>query len=159
LRAERQRDLAEAEASGQERRIQIGKRFVGWADKLVKAVADNEQQSSDFEVHALRVNDVSFVALSAEVFSQTTVELRRRSPFEHTMALGYTNGVLCYLPRADDYPAGGWRVDDRYRIPDLVFQAYLLPTGLRQDSEKRAVSAAVGLLERLHAGTLAGVPA
>ena len=150
LRTERQRDLAEARASGEERRVQIGLRFADWADKLVKAVAEGAPQNADFEVQALRVNDVSFVALSAEVFSQTTVELRQRSPFEHTMALGYTNGVLCYLPRAEDYPAGGWRVDDRYRIPDLVFQAYLLPTGLRPDSEQRAVKAAVGLLEHLH---------
>ena len=159
LLAERQRDLAEAQAAGQERRIQIGLRFLDWAEKLVKAVAEDEPQNADFEVQALRINDVSFVSLSAEVFSQTTVELRRRSPFEHTMALGYTNGVLCYLPRADDYPAGGWRVDDRYRIPDLVFQAYLLPTGLRPDSEQRAVNAAVGLLERLYSGTLAGATA
>jgi hypothetical protein len=159
LRAERRSDLAEALASGQERRIQIGKRFVEWADRLVKAIVDNDPQNAAFEVQALRINDVSIVALSAEVFSQTTVELRRRSPFEHTMALGYTNGVLCYLPRAEDYPEGGWRVDDRYKIPDLVFQAYLLPTGLRPDSEQRAVSAAIGLLERLRVGTLAGVPA
>jgi hypothetical protein len=159
LRDERKREQAEAEASGQERRIQIGIRFADWGDKLVRAVAENAPQSADFEVQALRINDVSFVALSAEVFSQTTVELRRRSPFEHTMALGYTNGVLCYLPRAEDYPVGGWRIDDRYRIPDLVFQAYLLPTGLQPDSEQRAVNAAVGLLERLHAGSFAGVPA
>jgi hypothetical protein len=150
IRAERQRELDEAEASGQERRIQIGIRFLAWADGLIKAIAENEPPTADFEIQAIRINDVSFVALSAEVFSQTTVELRRLSPFEHTMALGYTNGVLCYLPRAEDYPRGGWRVDDRYKIPDLVFQAYLLPTGLRPESEQQVVQAAVGLLEQLH---------
>ncbi|MBV9325303.1 MAG: neutral/alkaline non-lysosomal ceramidase N-terminal domain-containing protein [Chloroflexi bacterium] len=149
LRAERQRDLEEAEASGQERRVIIGNRFLAWSNRLVQAVADQEAPTADFEVQALRIGDVAFVSLSAEVFSQTTVELRKRSPFEHTMALGYSNGVLSYLPRAEDYPVGGWRVDDRYRIPDLVFQAYLLPTGLRPDSEQRAVDAAVGLLDRL----------
>jgi hypothetical protein len=155
LRLERQRDLEEAVASGQERRVQVANRFVAWADGLVRAVAEQQSPTAPFEIQALRVDDVSFVALSAEVFSQTTVELRRRSPFEHTMALGYTNGVLCYLPRAEDYPAGGWRVDDRYRIPDLVFQAYLLPTGLQPDSEQRAVDSALGLLERLAESNLA----
>ncbi len=163
IRAERQHDLEEAQASGQERRVTIGGRFVAWADRLVEAVSQNEPQTTDFEVQALRINDVSFVALSAEVFSQTTVELRERSPFAHTMALGYSNGVVSYLPRAEDYPTGGWRVDDRYKIPDLVFQAYLLPTGLRPDSEQRVVNAALGLLERLYAstpaGALAGAPA
>jgi hypothetical protein len=161
LRAERQRDLQQAEASGQERRTTIANRFVAWADRLVEAVERKQPPTAEFEVQAMRINDVSFVGLSAEVFSQTTVELRRRSPFPHTMALGYTNGVLCYLPRAEDYPPGGWRVDDRYRIPDLVFQAYLLPTGLRPDSEQRVVNAAVGLLESLRepAGALAGARA
>src|SRR4029077_2789342 len=148
LRAERQRDLAEAEASGQERRGTIANRFLAWADGLVKAVVEHAPPTADLEIQALRINDVSFVSLSAEVFSQTTVELRRRSPFQHTMALGNTNGVLCYLPRAEDYPAGGWRVDDRYRIPDLVFQAYLLPTGLRPESEQQVVTAALGLLQQ-----------
>jgi hypothetical protein len=161
LLAERQRDLAEAEASGQERRVTIGNRMVAWAERLVKTVQEHASPTAEFEVQALRINDVTFVALSAEVFSQTTVELRQRSPFEHTMALGYTNGVLCYLPRAEDYPAGGWRVDDRYKIPDLVFQAYLLPAGLRPDSEQRVVETALGLLERLRqpSPALVGTPA
>ena len=149
LRAERQRDAEDAEASGEERRVTVANRFLAWADGLIKAIAEGAPRTADFEVQALRINDVSFVSLSAEVFSQTTVELRRRSPFEHTMALGYTNGVVCYLPRAEDYPPGGWRVDDRYRIPDLVFQAYLLPTGLQPDSEQRVVTAALGLLQQL----------
>jgi neutral ceramidase len=149
LRAERQRDAEDAEASGEERRVTVGNRFLAWADGLIKAVADGAPETTDFEIQALRINDVSFVSLSAEVFSQTTVELRRRSPFEHTMALGYTNGLVCYLPRAEDYPPGGWRIDDRYRIPDLVFQAYLLPTGLQPDSEQRVVTAALGLLQQL----------
>ena len=158
LRAERERDLEEAEASGQERRVTVGNRFVAWSKRLVQAVADGEPPKADFEVQALRIGDVAFVSLSAEVFSQTTVELRERSPFEHTLALGYTNGVLSYLPRAQDYPAGGWRVDDRYKIPDLVFQAYLLPTGLQPDSEQRAINAALDLLEGLRqpAEALAG---
>jgi hypothetical protein len=149
LRAERQRDAEEAQASGEERRVTVANRFLAWADGLIKAIANGAPPATDFEIQALRIDDVSFVSLSAEVFSQTTVELRRRSPFEHTMALGYTNGVVCYLPRAQDYPRGGWRVDDRYKIPDLVFQAYLLPTGLQPDSEQRVVTAALDLLQQL----------
>jgi hypothetical protein len=63
--------------------------------------------------------------------------------------LGYTNGTLCYLPRAQDYPPDGWSIHTRYRIPDLVFQAYGLPTGLAPTSEARVVDAVQGLLERI----------
>ena len=52
-------------------------------------------------------------------------------------SLGYSNGVLCYLPTAEAYPPGGWDVGDRYRIPDMVFQSYLLPVALAPDSEER----------------------
>jgi hypothetical protein len=161
LRAERQRDAEDAEKSGQERRVTVGNRFLAWADGLIQAIATGAPPTVDFEIQALRIDDVSFVSLSAEVFSQTTVDLRRRSPFEHTMALGYTNGVVCYLPRAEDYPDGGWRVDDRYHIPDLVFQSYLLPTGLQPESEQRVVTAALGLLEQLvePVASLSGRPA
>jgi hypothetical protein len=160
LRAERQRDAEDAQASGQERRLTVANRFLAWADGLITAIAVGAPPHVDFEIQTLRIDDVSFVSLSAEVFSQTTVELRRRSPFEHTMALGYTNGVVSYLPRAEDYPPGGWRVDDRYKIPDLVFQAYLLPTGLQPDSEQRVVSAALDLLQQLQpVGALSGARA
>ena len=79
------------------------------------------------------------------------IELRQRSPFENTLVLGYSNGTLCYLPRADDYPPDGWHLRARYRIPDMVFQAYGLPTGLQPDSEQRVKDTALRQLEKLRA--------
>jgi hypothetical protein len=149
IRAERARELEEAKASGEERNVTVTGRFIAWADRLVEAVQTNRPQTAEFEVQAIRVNDIVFVGMSAEVFSATTVAIRDRSPFEQTMVLGYTNGTLCYLPRAEDYPPGGWSIRTRYRIPDMVFQAYGLPTGLAPTSEARVVDAVLGLLERI----------
>ena len=149
IRDERRRELTEAQASGTERNVTVATRFAVWADKLVEAVETGRPATEDFVVQAIRVNDVVLVGLSAEVFSGTTVTIRERSPFEQTIVLGYTNGVLSYLPRAQDYPPGGWDVRARYRIPDLVFQAYLLPTGLDPGSERRVVDKALELIGRL----------
>ncbi len=149
IRAERERELAAARAHGTERNVTVATRFLAWADTLVEAVETGRPATADFVVQAIRVNDVVFVALSAEVFSGTTVEIRERSPFEQTIALGYSNGILCYLPRAQDYPPGGWEVGGRSRIPDVVFQAYLLPTGLHPSSEQRVVGKALELIGRL----------
>ena len=149
IRAERVSDLEEAKASGQERNITVAGRFIAWADGLVAAVRSGRPNTAEFEVQVLRVNDIVLVGMSAETFSGTAVTIRSRSPFEQTIVLGYTNGTLCYLPRAEDYPAEGWNVRTRYRIPDLVFQAYLLPMGLAPTSEARVVDAVLDLLERI----------
>jgi hypothetical protein len=149
LRAERVQEMKEAQASGQERNVTVAGRFIDWADRLVEAVRSGRPNTAEFEVQTLRVNDIVFVGMSAEVFSATTADVRARSPFPQTIVLGYTNGTLCYLPRAEDYPTGGWNLQTRYRIPDLVFQAYGLPTGLAPTSEARVVDAVMGLLERI----------
>ena len=89
------------------------------------------------------------MGLSAETFAGTGLAIKARSPFAHTQVLGYTNGCVCYLPRAQDYPPGGWTLRARYQIPDLVFQSYLLPTGLHPGSEQRVVDRAVDLISQL----------
>ena len=149
IRAERLRELAAARAGGQERNIQVALRFAVWADKLVEAADAYAPTTWEFALQAIRVNDLVLVGISAETFAATGLAIKARSPFPHTQVLGYTNGVSCYLPPARDYPAGGWSVRGRYQIPDLVFQSYLLPTGLRPDSEQRVVDHALALLHRL----------
>lgn len=159
IRAERAHELEEARASGQERNVTVAGRFIDWADGLVEAVRSGRPNTAEFEVQAIRVNDIVFVGMSAEVFSGTTVAVREASPFEQTLVLGYTNGTLCYLPRAEDYPPDGWSIHTRYRIPDLVFQAYGLPTGLAPTSEARVVDAVQHLLERIKQPVAAREPA
>jgi hypothetical protein len=148
IAAERRADLAAAEASGSERALQVARHFVAWTDVLVDAV-ERGQDTVEMEVQALRIGDVVITGIAAEVFSSTTRAIRDRSPFDHTVALGYSNGVLCYLPPASAYPTGGWDVRDRYRIPDLVFQSYLLPVALAPDSEARIRDATLGLVGEL----------
>ncbi len=149
IRAERYRELEEARAGGQERTVQVTTRFAAWADGLVEAVRTGRPKTWDFCVQVLRINDIVLVGLSAETFAGTGITIKARSPFEHTHVLGYTNGCVCYLPRAQDHPPGGWKVGARYQIPDLVFQSYLLPTGLHPGSEQRVVERAAGLIREL----------
>ncbi|MFN8622753.1 MAG: hypothetical protein U0869_18615 [Chloroflexota bacterium] len=148
IRAERAADLESAIASGSERLTQIARHFLAWADILVDAVREG-RRTAPMEVQAVRINDIVITGIAAEVFSSTTKAIRERSPFPHTIALGYTNGILCYLPTRDAYPASGWDVADRYRIPDQVFQSYLLPVALDPGSEERITDAVLGLVADL----------
>jgi len=149
IRTERLRELAAARADGQERNIQVAMRMAVWADKLVEAADAYAPTTWDFVLQAIRINDLVLLGISAETFAATGLAIKARSPFPHTQVLGYTNGVSCYLPPAHDYPAGGWSVRGRYQIPDLVFQSYLLPTGLRPDSEQRVVDRSLALIQLL----------
>ncbi len=149
IRTERLRELAAARADGHERNIQVAMRLAVWADKLVEAADAYSPTTWDFILQAIRINDLVLVGISAETFAATGLAIKARSPFPHTQVLGYTNGVACYLPPAQDYPAGGWTVRGRYQIPDLVFQSYLLPTGLRPDSEQRVVDRSLALIQLL----------
>ncbi len=146
--AERRAELDAALAGTSERAVTIARHFVAWAEILVEAVRTG-RRTAPMEVQAIRVNDIVITAIAAEVFSATTRTIREGSPYAATIALGYSNGVLCYLPTRDAYPAAGWDVADRYRIPDQVFQSYLLPVAIEPGSEERIVDATLGLIAEL----------
>ena len=124
-------------------------RFADWSDRLVEAI-EAGRDGIEIVIQVIRINDVVLAANSTEAFFETGLAVRAGSPFPHTLALGYTNGCVCYLPRAADYPPGGWDIRKRwYGVPDLLFQAYSLPTAIHPDSEQRVVDGTLALIERL----------
>ena len=148
IRAEQYLRLMEAYKNEDERQIAVGLRWADWGDRLVEAIQTG-RRTLDMTVQAIRINDVVLVGLSVESFAQTGKTIKARSPFAHTQVLGYSNGCVCYLPRAEDYPEGGWDIHQRYGVPDMIFQSYSLPAAIEPDSEQRVVEKAVELIERL----------
>ncbi len=141
--------LAEVQSrSARDWEINVTTRFADWADKLVQAVEEN-RRALDISIQAIRINEIALVALSVEAFFETGLTIKAQSPFGHTQVLGYSNGLVCYLPRAEDFPSGGWNIHERYGVPDLLFQAYSLPVAIHPNSEQRVVERAVKLLEQL----------
>ena len=139
MREECHRAKDRALAGGQAWEVLVNTRFAHWSDRLVEAV-EHDVRTVDVVVQAVRVNDVVLAANSTEAFFETGLAVKAASPFAHTLALGYTNGCVCYLPREADFPPGGWDIRKRwYGVPDLLFQAYSLPTAIHPDSERRVV--------------------
>ena len=134
--------------AARESEINVTTRFADWSDKLVEAI-ETDRHTLDIAVQAIRINDIALVGLSVESFFETGITLKSRSPIPHTQVLGYSNGCVCYLPRAEDYPPGGWDWQERYGVPDMLFQAYSLPVALHPDSEQRVVDRAEALLQEL----------
>ena len=146
---DRQRILRERQdGDAQEWEVRVAEKEEDWARLLVEATSRDDAHC-DLFVQAIRIGEAVVAGMNAELFFESGLEIRSRSPFAHTFALGVTNGTIGYLPRAEDHPPGGWRIEERYAVPDLIFQVHPHPVALHPGSERRAVEAALRLLERL----------
>jgi hypothetical protein len=149
IRAHWEQRLAELRRrDAQDWEIRVAEMFERWSHALVDAV-QHEHPTCDLSLHVIRVNDIVIAGMNAEAFYETGLAIKARSPFEDTFVLGYTDGTTYYLPRAEDYPEGGWKVDGVYALPDRLFQFHQYPVAFHPDSEQRAVEATLGLIGRL----------
>ena len=122
-----------------------------WAKRLLAAV-EAGGATFDLGLHAIRVNDIMIAGMNVETFFETGLGIRDRSPLPDTFVLGYTNGSMAYLPRAEDHPEGGWKLDERYALPDQIPQFYPgQVTALHPDSEQRALEGTLALIRQLTA--------
>lgn len=144
-----QQRLDELQRNGaQEWEIRVTAKWDKWATTLVQAVRQGHP-TFDLNLHALRVNDIVIAGMNVEMFIQTGLAIKAQSPFKDTFVVGYTDGSMAYLPRAEDYPPGGWSWNESYIVPDLLVQFYYMPVALRPDAEQRAIEGTVGLINRL----------
>ena len=84
-------------------------RFADWSKNLLAAAAA-DKPTLDLEAQAIRVNDILLVGMNMEIFCETGLAIKARSPLKHTLPLGYTNSSISYLPREADYPEGGLEI-------------------------------------------------
>jgi hypothetical protein len=149
IQQEWQGKLAEARSTdAQDWEISVALRFSDWADKLVAAVQQGNPPH-EVVIQAIRINEIVLASVSVEAFFQTGQAVKARSPFKHTQFLGYSNGCVAYLPRAEDYPAGGWKITERYAVPDLMAQSYTLPVAFRPEAEQTVVERVSNLIQQL----------
>ena len=82
------------------------------------------------------IDDLALVGLSAEAFSGTHRDQDALADC-HTNVLGFSNGCVMYLPRAQDYPRedGTFTCASRSR---LLFQNYLVRSRSTPGLERRS---------------------
>ena len=128
--------------------ISVAKRITTWSSNLVEAIR-NDNPPIEVIIQAFKVNEIVFASISMESFFETGIKIKNRSPFNHTQVLGYTNGTVGYLPRAEDFPKDGWKITERYAVPDLFFQSYSLPAAIKPESEEKVVDELSNLISQL----------
>jgi hypothetical protein len=135
--------------NGPEWQIRVASKSARWAKILLEAVRNGEA-TFDLQLQALRVNDIMITGMNVETFFETGLYIKAHSPFQDTFVLGYTNGSMAYLPRAEDYPEGGWKLNESYALPDQLPQFYPFQViALRPDSEQRAIDGTLKLIKQL----------
>lgn len=122
--------------------------FLHWARVLVNYVASGSRAKIQIPVQAIRIHDLAIVTVPAETFSEQGMRIKQASPFRKTLALGYSNGCVGYVPTQDAYPESGWSIAERYYVPDMIFQGYALPSALAPDSSGRIVQKSLEMLGR-----------
>jgi Neutral/alkaline non-lysosomal ceramidase, N-terminal len=70
------------------------------------------QTSTGVRANFITFGDVALVGCSIEPFCQTGMDIKARSPFPVTLVSGYTNGRLAYMATAEEWPKGGYEVEN-----------------------------------------------
>jgi hypothetical protein len=123
-------DQAKRTAASQAK-LNVAQRYVYCARALVDRVANGRKRALDAAIQAITIGDLAIAAFPGETFAATGMDVKRRSPFPHTLFLGYSNGCLTYIPTRDAYPKEGWSFFRRYHIPDMLFlQSYAVGSAL-----------------------------
>ncbi len=66
--------------------------------------------------------EIALIAMPLEPFSCIGTNVKRASPFKHTLFSGYSNVGWAYVPTADQYPIGGYEVEVTPFAPEAAQQ-------------------------------------
>lgn len=78
-----------------------------YAGSLISAAARPEETLT-VKVQAIRIGDLVVCGVPFETFVETGLDLKKRSPFAHTMVIGLANGRYGYLPTPEQHKLGGY---------------------------------------------------
>jgi hypothetical protein len=136
--AEKVRQAEERFGRDAEYRIRPSRALLEWAEDHLQLAERPEPRTVPLEVQAIRLGDLAIVGIAAEVFLEIGRSIAARSPAPHTLVLGYTNGLIGYLPTAAAFPQGGYEVDGAHK--------YFGTLMVTEEAERRTSEAAGQLL-------------
>jgi len=103
--------------------------------RLRLEMARQQNQPDQVEIMTIRLGDVAIVGLPGETFCQLGVDIKQRSPAQHTLVAGLCNDAIGYLPTRDAFQHGGYETTSG--------STFYVP-----GSAERLVDAAITLLAR-----------
>ena len=89
-------------------------------------------------IQVLRIGNISFVGIPAEVFTEIGLEIKKKSPFPHTFIVELANGCFGYLPTKEAFKKGGY---------ETKLNSY---NRLSSDTEKKVILTSLSLLDKIY---------
>ena len=80
---------------------------------------DLQQTSCISPISVIQLGEVGLLFHPAELYSYYGLEIRRDSPFEHTLVIGYTDDFIGYLTDPKAYQTGEYAAIVVPKITDL----------------------------------------
>ena len=109
---------------------------------MVRDVAARHGRPQEVEVQVIALgNEVAWVSLPGEIFTELGLAIKQDSPFPHTIIAELANGSIGYIPSRRAYSQGNYEV---------------VSARCAQGSGERLVDAAVKILRELHAEKAGG---
>jgi len=68
------------------------------------------------DLQAFRIGDLAWACVPGELFNELGQEIKRRSPFTHTLVAAYSNDWIGYMPTAQAFQEGGYEVSQTCRL-------------------------------------------
>jgi hypothetical protein len=87
--------------------------MIAHGDAMV--VARRQRDFEQARVAGIALGDLAIACLPAEVFVEFGLEIKRRSPFRHTLVCAYNDNSLQYIPTAAAFPEGEFEVEGGWR--------------------------------------------
>ena len=82
----------------------------GWTGMYAREAVAMTKYPDSFKllIQAMRVGEFAISAAPCEVFAETGLEIKRRSPIKPTFNIGLANGYHGYLPTPEQHALGGY---------------------------------------------------
>lgn len=111
-----------------------------WARDCLQVAGTPQPAAQPFELQGLRIGDVTFVGLEGEIFVDYQLDFEAIEGTQVVLC-GFTNGCIGYVPTAEEYPAGGYEVDQAYRVYPSVLMIAPESDGIVRGAVRELVTA------------------
>lgn len=70
------------------------------------------KSNAGVRTHFITFGDVALIGCNIEPFAEIGMAIKKQSPFPFTAMSGYTNGRMAYMATPDEWPKGGYEVEN-----------------------------------------------
>jgi hypothetical protein len=88
---------------------QTASRFRDVFANMRRQLRDQQGEERETWIQALALGDIAIVGVPAELFTVFGLEIKQRSPFEHTYVAELANDWIGYLPNREAHELGGYQ--------------------------------------------------